>query len=340
MMKTHRTTYILIGLFFASLLAIWGLEYSGVPTDKVRLLRGTRILPDLLETPENSIRKLTIDRGEERLTFERRGKAALRWQMVEPIDAAAEPSRLETLVRNLKELRASLEAGEITGPDADFGLAPPDATVRLWGEPGGSRAEPIATLALGKTIRGMRYVRPGEKGPIEVADAKLLSAVDAPLVDWREKVVLGVPSFQVARVEIKRPELVIRVERSRSGRWRVSAPIVTLATEAKVESLLAALASLRVADGSKGFVADGVSDFAPFGLAPPAVTVELFTTLASDPPLVLHIGKPDPNRPDRVYVRQGDQDDVVLVDGKALGEIPETVTALRSQQVADIIRPP
>ena len=177
-MKTQRTTYILIGLFFASLLAIWGLEYAGVPTDRVRRLRESRILPELLDTPEMSIRKLTIDRGQEHLVFERRGQGTGRWQIVEPIDAAAEPSRLETLVRNLKELRRSLDSGSVSGPEAEFGLAPPEATLRLWGEPSATSdkpEQPIATLVLGKTIRGVRYVRPGQTGRIEVADSKLLT---------------------------------------------------------------------------------------------------------------------------------------------------------------------
>ena len=65
--------------------------------------------------------------------FERRGTGAGGWQMVEPMNVAAEPSRLETLVRNLKELRRSLDAGSMTGPPATFGLDHPEATVRLWG---------------------------------------------------------------------------------------------------------------------------------------------------------------------------------------------------------------
>ena len=68
----------------------------------------------------------------------------------------------------------------------------------------------------------------------------------------------------------------------------------------------------------------------------PAVTVELTTTRPSEGPLVLHVGKPVPDHPDRVYVRQGDQDDVVIVDAKALSEVPTSAVALRSQQVADI----
>ena len=110
-MNTYRKTYILIGIFFVSLLALLGLEYTGVPTDKERRLRESRILPDLVDTPEASIRKLAIERGKERLVFERRGQGIGRWQMIEPLDAAAEPTRLETLVRNLKELRQSPDSG-------------------------------------------------------------------------------------------------------------------------------------------------------------------------------------------------------------------------------------
>jgi hypothetical protein len=186
--------------------------------------------------------------------------------------------------------------------------------------------------------------------------------VDLPLGDWRQPVVMGVPTFQVAALTITRrdtadgPERtdksrarqgkphpaggktqVIRAARGPSGRWRLTAPVMAPANDAKIESLLSALASLRVVDGPKGFVADNVQDLARFGLAAPEITVELKTIAsAGDETMVLDVGKPVPDQPERVYVRQGDQDDVVMVDAKALGEIPPTATALRSQQVADI----
>src|SRR5690348_1026751 len=99
-MKTTRTTLTLIGLFFAGLLVLWWLDYSGVPTEQQRRQRLNWVLPDLIDTPEAAIRRVEIARGSERLVFERRG--ADRWQMREPLDVAADPSQLETLVRNLK----------------------------------------------------------------------------------------------------------------------------------------------------------------------------------------------------------------------------------------------
>ena len=50
---------------------------------------------------------------------------------------------------------------------------------------------------------------------------------------------------------------------------------------------------------------------------------------------MLEIGKPVPDHPDRIYVRQGDQDDVVIVNAQPLAELPRSSVALRSQKVAD-----
>ena len=125
--------------------------------------------------------------------------------MVEPTDVAAEPTRLETLVRNLKELRRSPDSGTITGQSESFGFAPPAATVRLWAGTSPDQdktSRPAATLEVGKSSRGIRYVRPGGLDATEVVDAKLLSALDLPLTDWREPVVMSIPTFQVTSVKI------------------------------------------------------------------------------------------------------------------------------------------
>jgi hypothetical protein len=338
MMKTHRTNYTLLALFFAGLLVLWGLEYFGVRTTAERKARESLILPELINTPAIDIRKVSIERGKERLVFERRGTAAMRWQMVEPVSAAAEPSVLETLVRNLKEVRRSLDAGSITGLPATFGLDHPEATVRFWGsqtENAKKPAEPLATIEIGKTVGRLRYVRPGESGAIDVADAKLLTAIDQPVADWRERAVMGVPTFQIASIAIKRGAQVIRVERGRNGRFRLIEPLLAPASGPKVESLLAAVSSLRVADGAKGFAADDAKDLIPFGLSPPVATIELTTAQGKEQPMVLHIGKPVPGKLDRVYARQDDQDDVIILGSQPLAELPQSAVALRSQKVAD-----
>jgi Domain of unknown function (DUF4340) len=345
-MKSNRKTIILLVLFFGLLLVMWGLDRSGRRTQWDVERRADRVLPDLIDTPEQDIRRVAIDRGSDHLVFERKDEGLGRWQIVEPMDVAAEPTRLDILVRNLKDLRRSPEAGTLTGPPDSFGLAPPAAVVRLYAGAKGSRGpeEPIATLEVGKVVRSQRYVHPVGGPGIEVVDARILRGLDLPVADWRQPVLMGAPSFEVVAVKITRPGVsgtepkVIRAERDRDGRWKLKEPLEVLANGPKIESLLAALASLRVVDIPKGYVADDVKDFAPFGLATPEVTVEVTTqNRAGVAHLVLNVGKSVPDEPERVFVRQGDQDDVVKVDARPLTEIPESPTVLRSQQVADIV---
>ena len=334
MMKSNRITIVLFVLFFASLLAMWGADVIGLRRNSEVRRRSGRVLPDLIDVPEAAIDRVAIDRGQEHLVFERRGERTGRWQMVQPKDVAAEPARLEALVRNLKELRPLPDAGNVQGDPSTYGLATPVATVRLYagaGAAGGSASseQPVAELELGKaeSSRGLRYVRPAGGAGIQVVDSRLLAMVNQPVAEWREPNVMPVPSFQIAAVTITRRDgsgqspKVIRAERGRSGRWRITSPIEAPGNGPKIESLLGALSSLRVAEPPKGFVADDVKDPARFGLDKPSITAEL--KLQSDgSSVVLDVGKPVPDEPERVYVRQGGQDDVVAVDARPLSEVP------------------
>lgn len=346
MMKAQRTIWMIV-LFFVALLVLWGLDRSGIPTDDEMRRRNGYVLKELINTPEASIRRVVIDHGDEHLEFERRGKGTGHWQMIKPKDVAAEPMRLDALVRNLRELKAVPDAGTVQGDPKSFGLAPPGATVRLYTGPGeGTSAaseEPVAVLELGQVekSRAIRFVRPGPEGGMTVVDSRLLSAVDRPATDWRQPNMMGVPTFQVAAVKIVRRDpsggatKTIRAERERSGRWRLTEPLGVPADGGKMEVLLGALSSLRVAEPPKGYVADDVKDLAKYGLAQPPVTVEV-TTADDSTPRIIQIGKTVPDQPELTYLRQGGQDDVVEVKSQALSEIPSEAKALRSQDVAEI----
>ena len=209
-MKTHRTTYTLLLFFFASLFLLWALDYFGIRPAKEQMLRDSLLLPELLDHSENEIRRISIERGTERLVFEKRGRGVSRWQMVEPVNVAALRAPLETLVLNLKGLRRSVDAGGISGDPSTFGLDNSAAIVRLWaGEPEKAKRErPAAGIDRDRqdsqpaAVRSPR-IYPGES--IEVADARLLSAVrPATFSEWRERLLLGIPTYQVASVAIKR----------------------------------------------------------------------------------------------------------------------------------------
>ena len=335
-MKTFRPTFVLIGLFFAGLLVLWWLEDSGTLTDVQRRARMSRVLPDLIDIPESDISRIEIVRGGETLAFERRGKDG--WQMIRPLDVAADSTIVETLVGNLKNLRKSPDSGTITGPPESYGLAPPGAVVRLWSDSASAASQPrlLTALEIGNTVRDQSFVRPVNSSGIEVVEKKLLNATKLPLAEWRQMNLIPVPSFQVSSLRIHRDTMHLRVDRGAGGRWTLTEPVKVPANGAKVESAIAAFSSVRVVGGQQGFIADNVTDFAPFGLDKPAATIELTLVSQPDSPLVLHVGKKVPEHADRVYVRRADQDDVVSVSDRFLTEIPRDTIAFRNQHVTDI----
>jgi hypothetical protein len=255
--------------------------------------------------------------------------------MIEPIETAADRSVVETLTMNLKNLRKSPDAGTIEGLDAKYGLAPPAATIRVFGKETGA---PLATLEVGTVREQIQYVREVGASGIEVVDARSLNMLDRPVADWREKVLFTLPSFRVGALTVSGPGRDLKAERV-DGKWRLVKPVRALASEDKFEGVVAELANLRVAEGTKGFIADDVKDFAPYGLEKPVMTVELTPVTKLETAQTVAIGKPlaDPAHPDQFYARRADQDDVVVVeikdkDARDLGIDPN---ALRSQKVTD-----
>ncbi len=359
MMKTYRYRSVMFFLLMGLLLLMWALELGGVRTRTERERQAVRVLPSLIDVPEVDIRRVEIDRGGDHLAFERRGDGPGQWQMVEPKDVAAEPVRLDALVRNLKELRKDPDAGTIAVDSKKQGFDPPAATIRLFSK-SSSPGQPIATLELGRaadigSARRLRYARPSGATGTDLIDGRLVSAVDEPAIEWRQPNLMPAPTFQVKAVRIVRRDQPggrtrpIRAERDASGRWTVELPTQTTAEAPrrgpqavpadgpKVENLLAAMASLRVADPPRGYADDNAKDLAAFGLGDERATIRVEIEPARGEPMAIEIGKNVPGQPDRVYARQVGQDDVVIVDSRALTDIPADVNAIRSHQVTEII---
>jgi hypothetical protein len=335
--KKHHTTFLLITLFFTGLIVLLWADWADIPTQEEIRERSGRVIPELADVAPIDVRRLEIDRGKEkgRLVFTRQEGGA--WQMLEPIETAADRSMVETLAMNLKNLRKSPDAGTIEGPDTKYGLAPPAATIRVFGKE--TRA-PLATLEVGTVREDIQYVREVGASGIEVVDARSLNMLDKPVVDWREKVLFTLPSFRVGTLTISGPGRDLKAERI-EGKWTLVKPVRALASEDKFEGVVAELANLHVADGTKGFIADDVKDFAPYGLDKPMMTVELTPLTKLETVQKVAIGKAlaDPEHPDRFYARRADQDDVIVVeikdrDARDLGIDPN---ALRSQKVTDFL---
>jgi hypothetical protein len=367
-MKKHHTTVVLAILFLTLLSVFWWASDTEIDREE-----SDAILPSLARVQVGDIKRVEIlkphpdaadakpeaakdeekekekgkDEGQEnesgntnrsspeaeRLVFERREEG--RWQMVEPLNVAADPSLVETLVRNLREIRKSGDSGTIHDPPGTFGLAPPGTTVRLFGR---DAKTPLAGLDVGRTVREKLYIRPERSTGIEVVDYRLLSAVRSTVpVKWRDKALFHLPSFRVGALSVTGPGRDLKVERD-EGHWRLTRPFRAVGEGEKVEGMVAELSSLRVANGDAGFVANDVAagDAARYGLDPAALTIELRPSLGAWKPQTLLVGKAESESSTYYYARTGDQDDVVLIDAKPFIDLGLDPNALRSKQVADV----
>ena len=252
--------------------------------------------------------------------------------MTRPIDAAAEAGPIARLANNIKELHRSPDAGTIQGAPETFGLNPPAATVRLFGN------EPeklLATLEVGKSIavgtgkeaqesaHDRRYVRPvepdGTKGGIEVTDGKLLAAVDSDTYAWREKMLFDVPTFSITDLSVTGPDRNLEAGRGVDGHWTLRKPFASRRTRTISKARSPSWCRSR-SSKERGFaVTTSPTATLPGKGRQAEARRSLRSSLEKEKPLVLLVGNPVPDKPDLYYAgKRGDQNDVVWIDGKEL----------------------
>jgi Domain of unknown function (DUF4340) len=326
-----RTKIILLVLFFVSLLGMWLAEYRKIPTAEQRRRMAGRVLPALIDTHVDEVRAVEITGGSAGpIVFERRDEGG--WRMTAPVDAVADPSMVDSLVTSLKTLRPITGAESLHGDPKTFGLDPPARVVRLLGA---DSAEPLAALEVGTTVDTRRYVRDLGQTAIEVVDARWLASVEKPAIDWRNRAIFSLSTFEVGTLAVKGPDRELEAKRS-AGRWNLLRPFAALADSRKMESVIADLTSLRVVDGAKGYVADNVRDFAPYGLDKPSMTISLTSSTENRKAQVLEVGAFVPDVADRAYARLADQDDVILIQTKTIHDLGLHPKDLRSRRIADL----
>jgi hypothetical protein len=326
----NRATTVLLILFFGGLLAYWWADRARVPTLAETQRLSGRVLPQLIDADARSIARVEIDGEGGPLKFRRRDDG--RWQMVAPKDVPAASSQIEALVTGLKALRRIGDATTLTGLPEKYGLDKPKRTIRLYEK---GLDKPKAVLEVGNIVQDRRYVRAEGQQGAEVVDATPLAPVEAGNEGWRERMMFQVAPFDIEALNVQGPNVSLKLRRA-GGRWKIIEPIQGPADPMKVDGLVADLVNLQVVRDARGFVADDVSEFSPYGLDPAKLTIEIVPTAAKGPPQVVRIGEEPEGNPGRVFARRGEQREVVLVSSRAVMGLASDPMALRSSKVADI----
>jgi hypothetical protein len=190
-----------------------------------------------------------------------------RWELTQPIAEQADAERVFRYLQDVHFARVDAFVDE-PGPLAGYGLARPEARVRLI--PDGEGASPVE-IALGRDKDKKVFARVNGEGPVLEVPARVLDGLPRDVFDYRYKRVFEVQGADVARIQLEFPRDAATHAFKRSGEtWEPES------SEMKIQAF-------RVGDllyeldrvNATGLI-EGKVDLPKLGLEPPRVKVTVF----------------------------------------------------------------
>jgi hypothetical protein len=309
------------------------------PTTEEKKERQDKVFPTL---ERDRITGMTIEGPAGRFVFT---KESGEWRLQEPVADLADESAVSSLLFSLANLRAerTLPAAEVNL--ADYGLAPPQLTVTLLDDKGGTFVLQFGSeLPLGTTRAALAG---GEK--VLLVSKWVGSDVERDLSRWRSSELVRLLSSDVASLSLRAEGGQVALARA-GGVWTLTEPIADLADRERVEGLVGDLNATRIRE-----FLDTSPNLQELGLDPPRATL---TVVRRDdrPPLQLAFGvERDANGSKQIACRRGER--VFWVDATAAARLSglashwrspklvalqpwaaETLTLTRGQEVVELRR--
>jgi hypothetical protein len=313
-----RTTVILFLLVVLGFLYVFFTERQAadVGSDRGRLQR-------LLGFQPEKLRVISLERGE--LDVELRRSAGA-WRIARPIEARADSAAINKIIGNVLRLESrtvvSRSDRRQRGLDfGDYGLAPPQAILRLEGE---DFRRLINVGSLSSDGASLYIACDNAKEDIFAVGTDILEALPSEVSQLRSKLIFDYDPAQVGRVEVKTADGFISLLRGRDGEWTIQQPLVAPAERAKVEAVINALCGLKVAR----FLTESDSDSAVFGFE----EVESMVALRGKEDVLgveLRFGLPLAEGDDMIYASLKGDETVFAIPGQIL-------EALRVLKVDDL----
>jgi hypothetical protein len=247
-----------------------------------------------LESPKGRV-ALTLDSGA--------------WRITAPQSLRADDTAANALLEKARELRAREFVAEDARRLTAFGLDRPEVRLSVWEK---DAKEPRRlSLAPGKE-KDRAYATAG--GPVVAVDAAALSDLARSVQDLRDRALFATfDARDVTRVEIRRGETVLALERKGESEWRLVQPKTGKARAGRVDDLVWGLRALKW----KALVSEQDWEPARYGLDTPPATV---TLLGKDGKTVaaLALGRREAGD---AFARVPGQPALYQIDARGLGDL-------------------
>jgi len=220
----------------------------------------------------DSVESLRIFRGRE-LVLELAKEGEL-WQVRKPFQGRASESEVTDLLTKLLGLRAVAFHAEEAGDLKPFGLSDPSWKIEVTLTPDQAQA----SLLVGSTYSDEEkaeyvYAKRGERPMVVGLRTDFLEALRQKPEDYREKKVMPVKTWEVARLELEWKGAKAALDKTEANQWRLVEPYEARADSGKVNSLLTALSRLEAQEFLPAPQSE--AEKARYGLSEPALKLKL-----------------------------------------------------------------
>lgn len=266
----------------------------------------------------DDVTELAWQRGRERWVCRR---VDSEWRLVEPVNARADAGELDRLLTKLERLLpGDLSGGTATDPGqpdpVHYGLFPPQDRVE-WVQDGRRRVLYIGRRApLGNRL----YVMRSTDETIWSVSDDLLGWWPETINQLRDRMLFTGNPHRIYRVDVRRRDGFLQVQREPDGTWRVVQPLTAAADRRAVREWIDQLFTVRIAS----FVAEGVSEGTVYGLSEEDATAITLWIEGQGEGQTIWIGGVVGGAPDTIYARRQSGRSVFAVSAqlRALAHIP------------------
>jgi hypothetical protein len=229
------------------------------------------------------------------------------------------------------------------------GLAKPSYTVDL-----ATSAGKTHTLLVGQkpAVGDIVYVSRKDEGGTKVASADLLTKLEKPATDYRDKKLIDTLIGDIRQITLEKPgqPKIVFARNSNGGDWKITEPAAMPAEKADVDDILFGLTGLRAAE----FVSEDAKDASLYDLTTPRMTATLSTVAppsahnlvttapttapatSQAAPIVVKFGRYDDVLKKHVMVQTSQSPVIAKVAATILDTINKKPIELRDKKVLDI----
>ncbi len=254
------------------------------------------------------------------------------WQMTRPLLTRADKAKLEYLLQQLRLTRVSQFVTDDPRADLEpYGLQPPERELVF-----GQGTNDLVVLQIGKSPANdtnFVFLRRLSNTNVVLAPRVAIDPWLASFRDFCDRRLMVFTQDAVARVEVRADE-PFALDRGTNGVWRIVEPYSAPADSVLTLELLANLAEMEFLE----FEREVVTDFTPYGLAPPRrqFLLKSAAVLPGGAATNILLAQLDLGNPSghKVFARRSLENSVVTALDN--GRLPRTASELRDRHIWDV----